>query len=97
MAKATAIPERMKALRQRAGRSQEWAAEQVGVTQPTYSKMESGTAPITLATLSRIARAYGGTVSELFPAYTPSEDEREIILHAHTEAATTRAALDLAS
>lgn len=79
---ATPIHSRMKEAREAAGLSQETVAFVLGVTQPTYSRMETGCHTVRLVHLIRFATRLGATVAALFPDYQPTAEERELLAHA---------------
>ncbi len=53
-------------LRQKAGWTQEQAAEAIGIATRHYQKVEAGDVNVTLATLAKVAKAFGVTVKALF-------------------------------
>lgn len=77
----TTIPTVMKEARERAGHSQETVAFHLGVSQPNYSKMESGVRPVRFIHLLRFAKLLGAPMATLFPDYQPSPEEQELIAH----------------
>jgi transcriptional regulator with XRE-family HTH domain len=61
---------RLKKLREDRALSQENVADELGVSQPAYSKWESSQTDISYETLNKIAEFYGITLSELFEGIT---------------------------
>ncbi len=57
--------ENIRARREKAGKTQEQIAEEVGLSRPHYGKIESGAASPKVSTLARIAEALGTTADDL--------------------------------
>lgn len=62
-----AYADRIRTLRLRRGRTQKSMASAMGTHRPIYARMESGRHLVSLATLERLASAFGVPVSELAP------------------------------
>ncbi|RYC67301.1 helix-turn-helix domain-containing protein [Spirosoma sordidisoli] len=56
---------RIRQLREFCGLSQEAVADQLGITQSAYSRLESGTTRLDLPRLQQLAALYGLTVQQL--------------------------------
>ncbi len=59
------LGKRLKTLRENRELSQESVADELKVSQPAYSKWESGQTDISYLTLNKIAEFYGISLSEL--------------------------------
>ena len=53
-------------LREKAGWTQETAADAIGIAPRHYQKIEAGDVNVTVATLVSVGKAFGVTVKELF-------------------------------
>lgn len=73
------VPERLTALRKRAGLSQGDVAEQLNVSRQAVSRWETGLAVPSTDNLSRLSKLYGVTLDELlsYSAPLPPEKPRE--------------------
>lgn len=69
-----ALGERIRALRKKAGHSQEGFADVAGVHRTYMGTLERGEANVSLGNLHKIAKALGITLSELFKAVEKRKD-----------------------
>lgn len=76
-----ALAVRIKELRTERGLKQSEVAARLGVSQPAYHGLENRGEGLDLAYLIALARVYGLPLSEAFPDYVPTADERLIIAH----------------
>ena len=65
------LPEQLRLSREKSGLTQVQASERSGVPQTNISIFERGTRTPTLATLYKLADAYGVEVADLLPPRTP--------------------------
>lgn len=59
------VRERIRLKRESLGRSQTWMAKQLGISQPSYKRIEGGEVKLTLETLERVATLLRSSVAEL--------------------------------
>lgn len=71
----TELAEQMRAAREHAGESIRAAGMKLGLRGETYRQKELGNIGVTGAELALLADLYGGSVAQLFPAYTPTDGE----------------------
>jgi transcriptional regulator with XRE-family HTH domain len=64
--------------------SLEQAATVLGISREAYRQRETGVAPISGAEFALLARTFGRSLFEIFPAYTPTEGE-ELLCQALVE------------
>lgn len=70
------VPERLAALRKRAGLSQEDVAERLNVSRQAVSRWETGLAVPATDNLSRLSKLYGVTLDELLSYSAPLPPEK---------------------
>ena len=78
----TKLAERIKALRTERGLSQADVAKGIKLAQPSYHYLENGPTRAKLSHLIKLAAFYELPLSEAFPDYELSAEERLIVEHA---------------
>ena len=76
---ATPLPDRLRVIREARGYSEKHVATGIGVAQPTYHLIESGTTALSLSRLAQLAAFYGEPLALFTTGYAVTDEERRTV------------------